>query len=242
MNAFSLYFCWFEQVSVSELQIHTIQRYSYRVSCVSLYIFFISIKRIIIKAGHQVIQENDFFSNTWTIYLQSTLLKCKWFLLFFYLECLRARFDLLLVLYFIIFYHILFTLNCLACWMITHNASYVKTKKYRKIYCYMTESLIKISNKPFDLLLKSLLDQFLQLSCISNMWDLYIKSFFQHAPKASTWTKVSAHFYTLYLWRNVSHCHLQACALWLCYQDLCRLFFFFTKICIALQQLLIVLL
>lgn len=53
------------------------------------------------------------------------------------------------------------------------------------MYCYMTESLIKISNDPFDSLLKSLLDQFLQLSCVSNIWDLYIKSFFQLAPKAS---------------------------------------------------------
>lgn len=96
--------------------------------------------------------------------------------------------------------------------------------RYFNILLY--ENLIKISNKPFDSLLKSLLDQFLQLSCISNIWDLYIKSFFQHAPKASTWTKISAHFYTLYLWRNVSHCHLQACALWLCYQDLCRFFIF----------------
>lgn len=49
----------------------------------------------------------------------------------------------------------------------------------------MTESLIKILNYPFDSLLESLLDQFLQLSCVSNIWDLYIKSFFQHASKKS---------------------------------------------------------
>lgn len=68
------------EVSVSELnrhQIHIIQRYSYKGSCVSLYIFFSSVRRIIIIARHQVIQENDLFSNTQTIYLQSTLLKCK---------------------------------------------------------------------------------------------------------------------------------------------------------------------